>query len=99
MIACPHCKSIKSKVVSSRQRIAEGIKRKRVCDDCLKGFWTVESIFTPQPPKKKQKPPPRPRKRRLKPRLEPTKPKPEPDLPDFANMTDQEIEDYFYSDD
>jgi len=98
MIVCPKCKSPDSKVVNSRPNKPVGVKRKRVCDKCQNGYWTLETIFTPQTPKKKAKPPPRPLKRRLTPRNKPVRPKPEPVLPDFQNMTDDEIEEYFYAD-
>ena len=99
MIVCPKCKSPNSKVVNSRPNKPVGVKRKRVCDKCSNAYWTLETIFTPQTPTKKPKPPPRPLKRRLKPKPVAPKRNPEPELPDFDKMTDDEIEEYFYADD
>lgn len=94
-LCCPNCKHLRSKVLPTKMaNTTNGRVRKRECLKCQKQFLTVETIHTPtvkQP--KKEKPAKQPKKQKFKKRAKVE------ELPDFSKMTDQEIEDYFYSDD
>jgi|TARA_R100001509_G_C4802175_1_gene193489 transcriptional regulator NrdR family protein len=94
MLTCPKCSSRELKVLPLKPRdMPDGKTRSRQCTKCKTKFTTIETVII-IPPIEKPKPKPKPRKqlkRKLKPRLRIV-----PNEPDFASMTDAEIEAYFY---
>jgi len=81
-VRCVKCKG-ETKVKDSRSH-KDTIRRRRICKKCKHRFFTFE--VAEQPPKTIKLKVETPKKRRIS-------KKPEPD---FDNMTDDEIEEYFY---
>ena len=97
MIVCPACGFSGTRVADGRPFSEGRYKRKRVCKSCSEAFWTLETVFTPEPCTDEVKQPPRTLKKRGKTYSAKTgKRILKPRTPDFENMTDEEIEEYFY---
>lgn len=96
MIACPSCKSLKSKVVNSgRNQEKDRIERQRRCESCSELFYTREMVFKKPKPQPKPKATPSIRKKgrkrftsRGKRILKPI---------DINQMTDEELEQAIHS--
>ena len=98
MLTCPNCKSTELKVVPTKPRdLPSGKTRLRMCLRCETRFTTLETVIVLPPiekPKPEKKLKPRSKKKKSTPRLRLV-----PKEPDFASMTDEEVEAYFYGDD
>jgi transcriptional regulator NrdR family protein len=81
-VRCVKC-SGETKVKDSRSH-KDTIRRRRICKKCEHRFFTFE--VAEQPPKIIELKVETPKKRRISKKQE----------PDFNNMTDDEIEEYFY---
>lgn len=95
MIKCPHCKSLKSKVLDNRAANTTGIKRKRRCEDCLEPYYTLEKVIANPTSRKAKKATPAPLKRRKK-RI-PKPPKKKLYQLDINRMSDEELEKALFS--
>ena len=98
MLACPQCKSFKTKVLPLKVRdVTDGKTRKRECLDCSFQFITLEKMFIlPDLPKPKPKPKAKPTKGKFSSRGKRIlRPKPRPE-PDFYSMTDEELERWIF---
>jgi transcriptional regulator NrdR family protein len=81
-VRCVKCKG-ETKVKDSRS-YKDTIRRRRICKKCEHRFFTFE--VAEEPPKIMELKVETPKKRRT----------PKKQEPDFDNMTDDEIEEYFY---
>ena len=90
MLECPSCKHTKFTVKNVRNKLgADGLTRLRSCVKCGRDFRTKEIILS----ESKRKPKFEQRRDNMitgKKRLEKNK-------PDFEKMTDEELEDYIFS--
>ena len=101
MLACPKCKKGSHEVLDSRANAKHNaIRRKRKCKGCQAVFWTLEvheaslasgsTLNRPKPLETPKTAPTRPKVKK--------KPYTPPPIPDFDEMSDDELENYIYGD-